>query len=1009
MTKTSAGSAASAPLCSARVPILPIRYAIVPRGDKAPLYRYADSGFDLEKGFKPLTRSAYTLRALRPGYVYVFMKGARGERLVIHEYDGEGHYQELRYRGLEQYHRKDKYVSGGRMGWVWADTGTDTAKEVWIGYSPHLWTNAMTAKIAGDLAVRKRHMRQLDMTELTSGEKSPSRQPHVLPAAVASTWVEDFKSRDQRLSLDWSSHRSKDDLSLGTFLAQANNYRFTQPRVPAVVVLNDAEGISLDLGLSVAAYQHQLRDILPAQQGHGAPSQNKGQGQPQASSIPECFRLNVESLSAKSKDYHHKNLVATLLEQTLQSMYPANKLAPDVLAKQRDQRQRQQRGGRQRALTPSELRYQVLTDERVSPVGGRLGKRIDTAKYQAFLSERDQREALLRTHLNTALQACADHDQWLATAETGHRDEPTSLAAALATYDRDERLSAGGLEASLALMIHPMSQSLPGTEDDDPRFKRLGAWLDKHDSPLYLALAPFNPFKDKADAVGVLLGAADGTIEGLAGRFPAAAGITDLTSEAVTTVTLKRMQGKTRWDASRNLRQQVLAAAGEANAEKALGLLGARYNVTNTKVLADPLTKEIEQFVKSGMADFEEIKRVRISGSRNITVEATLMKRVRPNVASTATTSGGGVLNVAMLYFNVIALKSAFGTLRSDPSFEYAAGFASAIFGVIGAVVASGVSARSVYKILVLRYTASAPGMAFGNGVTSFVTGNLFSRLVGYPAILFGLASDGAKAIRQRQHGDDTAALYTATGGVAVAFGSALILEAGMAIAGSTSVIPVAGWAAAAVVLVGVGIVAGGVWLHAQAAARIHSPMELWAARGVFGTRQNDGEKRIDIVLDADKRLPSYPGGVSEEVKAWYASYYAPVLLTESDAKSLGLRGIGSAWHRNLLAWSPPDWGGIVSGQVPTTPTEAEFAVLLRGYVTGQSHWSATLSIPHGSDQKRTQITGRPTCYLVAGGLVLHLKREVSDIYKMVLSVDYKPNLGLDEGADASAQFELER
>ncbi|WP_423379185.1 hypothetical protein [Burkholderia sp. LMG 32019] len=324
----------------------------------------------------------------------------------------------------------------------------------------------------------------------------------------------------------------------------------------------------------------------------------------------------------------------------------------------------------------------------------------------------------------------------------------------MAAYDRDEQSSARGLEMTLALMVHPMSQALPGTDDEDARFQRLNAWLDQPDSPLYLALAPYNPFKQKADAVGVLLGAADGVIEGLAGRFPAAAGITDLTAEAVTTVTLKRLQGKTRWDASRNLRQQVLAAAAEANAEKALGLLSARYGVTNTKSITDPLSQEVDKFLKSGMADFEEIKRVRVSGSRTVTVEATLIKRVRPNIAALATTAGGGGLNVAMLYFNVVALKSAYASLCSDPSFENAAGFASAILGVTGALVATGASARSAYKIIVLRYTANAPGMAFGNGVMSFITGNLFSRLLGYPTIVSGFLSDSAKMVRQIQNGD---------------------------------------------------------------------------------------------------------------------------------------------------------------------------------------------------------------------------------------------------------------
>ncbi|CAB3857991.1 hypothetical protein LMG26684_02431 [Achromobacter mucicolens] len=1001
MTKTTAGGAKSAPACCPRIPILPIRYAIVPNSDGSAQYRYAKSGFSLEMGFPFLQLSSYTLRAIRPGYVYVFMKGPKGEKLVIHEYDGEGHYQELTYTGLENYDRKDRYKAGARMGWVWADTSPETAKEVWVGYSPHLWTNDMTAKISADATVRRLHMRPLDMAELTSGVKSPSGQPHVLPAVALTQWVEDFKPRQERLPLDWSSHASKDDLPVGTFLAQRNHYRFTQPRVPAVVVLNDAEGLCHDLGLSVAGYQHQTRDLMPSEQINSASGTDNAELG--AKDFPRAFRQDVEVLSAKSQSYHHRNLVALLLEKTLRNMYPRDKLAPEHLAKLRYEYQQKQ-VGHHRRFTPSEMVFEVLTTEHVSPAGGRLGERIDKAKYHQFLAERDEVESRLRRLHAIVAKASEDHDQWLATAETACGNDPNSLAAPLTAYDRKNRVSAIGLEVSLSMLIHPMSQSLPGTEDDDPRFTRLNAWLDKEDSLLYTALAPYDPFKEKADAVGSLLGAADYIIEDLAGRFPATAGVTDLTAQSLTTVVLKRMRGKTRWEASRTLRQQVLAAADEANASKAMGLLSARYRITDEVVRSDAFSREVDNLINSGMAKVEEIKKVRVHGSRTVTIEETLTRRVKPNIASLLNTTGGGALNVGMLWFNIVSLRTAYANLRSDPSFEYAAGFASALFGLAGAAAAVLVSARASHKSIMLRVSATVPGMTFGNGHIRFISSNLFTRLVGYPAIFLGFSADALKAIRQAKQGDMAAASLTFAGGIASTLGGVALLEGTLAIAGATAVIPFAGWAAAAFALLGAGVLAIGLELHAHAKDRVHQPIELWAVRGVFGTRQNDGEKRKGINLDPNDRLPPYPE-VRDEIKAWYSANFAPVLLDDHQAKSLGITNVDSRWHENT-AWSIPNWGQITTDSVPTEPSVAEFTVLLRGYITGQSDWKYKLSAPDAGQESDVN-AAKTAFHLASGELVINFKIQAKSKSGVELKIEYQPNQGLDESAVVFTTFKL--
>ncbi|MFF7063907.1 hypothetical protein ACFY9W_15830, partial [Pseudomonas sp. NPDC008258] len=367
---------------------------------------------------------------------------------------------------------------------------------------------------------------------------------------------------------------------------------------------------------------------------------------------------------------------------------------------------------------------------------------------------------------------------------------------------------------------------------------------------------------------------------------------------------------------------------------------------------------------------------------------------------------GGGGLNAGMLWFNVISLKTAYNSLQKSNAPEYTLGFASSVFGVIGAAAATLVSTRATQKAVMLRLSATAPGMAFGNGIIKFLSSNLFARLAGYPAIAFGFLADSAKALRQYDNGNLTAASYTMGGGLTMAIGSAVALEAGLAVAGATSVVPFAGWAAAALVLVGVAIIAGGLYLHAKAHEHLHSPIELWAARCIFGNRINDGEVRPEITLDYEKKLPIY-ASLQAEVKAWHTEHYGPKLLSAEQALLFGIKNVDSRWHQNNH-WSPPNWTAITHNEVAKPQPTVEFTVLLPGFVLGVSEWSGSLSTLR-DDLGMDVFPIAPTSHIIGGGLVLHFENTLTNATHVSLQLSYSANQGLDEDNETQSIFRLER
>lgn len=172
------------PICDQRgLPILPLRYAVARCDDdvkdKAPKLQ-VPFGHGVEQIVLPADSAHYTLRLLRPGYLYVFNE-SRGEwkAYVVNDH---GYLMQFDIHakvpldiGDAQPCERMRNAAAGRCVMI-----PDAARAgvVWLGFSDIAWTAAVLDKHRTQ-AWRERHMQRLDVGAWARGKAAPAPQPHL--------------------------------------------------------------------------------------------------------------------------------------------------------------------------------------------------------------------------------------------------------------------------------------------------------------------------------------------------------------------------------------------------------------------------------------------------------------------------------------------------------------------------------------------------------------------------------------------------------------------------------------------------------------------------------------------------------------------------------------------------------------------------------------------------------------------------------------------------------------
>lgn len=205
------GGAKKHPCARKKIPIIPVRYAVAPKSDGNSNYAYSHKNLDQSR--VELKKSLYTLRTIRPGYIYLF----DGAEIHLWEAQGNNVFIKHKYPSLEEHNRLGNAIETTTYIWTWKDR-----IKVEIGYVPDLLTAKTLKKTESDAAFRATFMYPLEIAELIDGGTEASSQKHTLSLLELPGNVEGIYTKPQRFCMELSKCTARKNLQC-TILKQQHS------------------------------------------------------------------------------------------------------------------------------------------------------------------------------------------------------------------------------------------------------------------------------------------------------------------------------------------------------------------------------------------------------------------------------------------------------------------------------------------------------------------------------------------------------------------------------------------------------------------------------------------------------------------------------------------------------------------------------------------------------------------------------------------------------------------